>query len=164
MGRMNRFARLPSAVRTRRHVVSGCWLPQVGGSCRARPLVLGGPAPATRCCHAAMVKRYAHVTARLRRDIADRLNTFLWASNETGNADLPLFRIKDDSPGLAMMVSRPAQDAAADRDGPRYTNMYETRNETRNPVRTWCPSRSSPLLESAPRLPALGSAWVLPAD
>jgi len=29
--------------------------------------------------NAAMVKRYAHVTARLRRDIADRLNTFLWA-------------------------------------------------------------------------------------
>src|SRR6266536_5355825 len=44
-------------------------------------------------------------------------------------ADLPLFRIKDDRPGLAMMVSRPAQGPAADRDGPRYTNMYETRNE-----------------------------------
>jgi hypothetical protein len=29
-----------------------------------------------------MVKRYAHVTARLRRDIADRLNTLLWASND----------------------------------------------------------------------------------
>jgi hypothetical protein len=27
--------------------------------------------------NAAMVKRYAHVTARLRRDIADRLNAFL---------------------------------------------------------------------------------------
>ena len=27
---------------------------------------------------AAIVKRYSHVTARLRRDIADRLNTFLW--------------------------------------------------------------------------------------
>jgi integrase len=35
--------------------------------------------------NAAMVKRYAHVTARLRRDIADRLNTFLWAPNETRN-------------------------------------------------------------------------------
>ena len=35
--------------------------------------------------NAAMVKRYAHVTARLRRDIADRLNTFLWATNETAN-------------------------------------------------------------------------------
>jgi hypothetical protein len=35
--------------------------------------------------NAAVVKRYAHVTARLRRDIADRLNTFLWASNETKN-------------------------------------------------------------------------------
>jgi integrase len=35
--------------------------------------------------NAAMVKRYAHVTARLRRDIADRLNAFLWAPNETTN-------------------------------------------------------------------------------
>jgi integrase len=35
--------------------------------------------------NAAMVKRYAHVTARLRRDIAHRLNTFLWAANETTN-------------------------------------------------------------------------------
>jgi hypothetical protein len=35
--------------------------------------------------NAAMVKRYAHVTARLRRDIAELLNTFLWASNETKN-------------------------------------------------------------------------------
>ena len=33
----------------------------------------------------AMVKRYAHVTARLRRDIADRLNAFLWTSNQTSN-------------------------------------------------------------------------------
>jgi len=30
--------------------------------------------------NAAMVKRVAHVTVRLRRDIADRLNAFLWAS------------------------------------------------------------------------------------
>jgi integrase len=35
--------------------------------------------------NAEMVKRYAHVTARLRRDIADRLNTFFWAPNETTN-------------------------------------------------------------------------------
>jgi hypothetical protein len=35
--------------------------------------------------NATMVKRYAHVTARLRRDIADRLNTFLWTANETTN-------------------------------------------------------------------------------
>jgi integrase len=35
--------------------------------------------------NAAMVKRYSHVTARLRRDIADRSNTFLWAPNETKN-------------------------------------------------------------------------------
>ena len=33
--------------------------------------------------NAAMVKRYAHVTARLRRDIADRLNTYFWSANET---------------------------------------------------------------------------------
>jgi hypothetical protein len=33
--------------------------------------------------NAALVKRYTHVTARLCRDIADRLNAFLWASNET---------------------------------------------------------------------------------
>jgi integrase len=36
-----------------------------------------------------MVTRYAHVTARLRRDIADRLNTFLWAANETQNETGP---------------------------------------------------------------------------
>ena len=35
--------------------------------------------------NAAMVRRYAHVTARLRRDIPDRLNTFLWTANETTN-------------------------------------------------------------------------------
>lgn len=28
----------------------------------------------------AMVKRYAHVTARLRRDIANQLNSYLWGS------------------------------------------------------------------------------------
>jgi integrase len=28
--------------------------------------------------NSAMMKRYAHVTARLRRDIADRLNNCLW--------------------------------------------------------------------------------------
>ena len=28
--------------------------------------------------NSAMVKRYAHVTARLRRDIEDRLNEFFW--------------------------------------------------------------------------------------
>jgi hypothetical protein len=43
---------------------------------------------------------------------------------------LPLFRIKDDNPGLAMLVSRPARGLAVARDGLRYTNMYETRNET----------------------------------
>ena len=33
--------------------------------------------------NAAMVEWYAHVTARLRRDIADRLNTYFWTANET---------------------------------------------------------------------------------
>jgi integrase len=28
--------------------------------------------------YSAMVRRYSHVTARLRRDIADRLNEYLW--------------------------------------------------------------------------------------
>jgi len=28
--------------------------------------------------NSAMVKRYAHVTAQLRRDIADRLDSFFW--------------------------------------------------------------------------------------
>ena len=28
--------------------------------------------------NSAMVKRYAHVTAGLRRDIADRLNSYFW--------------------------------------------------------------------------------------
>jgi integrase len=31
--------------------------------------------------NSAMVRRYAHVTARLRRDIADRLNGYLWKGN-----------------------------------------------------------------------------------
>ena len=35
--------------------------------------------------NSAMIKRYAHVTARLRRDIANRLNAFLWTANETKN-------------------------------------------------------------------------------
>jgi hypothetical protein len=35
--------------------------------------------------NAAMIKRYAHVTARLLRHIADRLNAFLWTSYETKN-------------------------------------------------------------------------------
>jgi len=28
--------------------------------------------------NSAMMKRYTHVTARLRRDIADRLNSYFW--------------------------------------------------------------------------------------
>jgi integrase len=35
--------------------------------------------------NSAMIKRYSHVTARLRRDIANRLNAYLWTSNETKN-------------------------------------------------------------------------------
>lgn len=48
----------------------------------------------------------------------------------------PAFRIKDDCPGLTVLVSYPARGPAAARDGPRYTNMYETKNETTNPART----------------------------
>jgi hypothetical protein len=43
--------------------------------------------------------------------------------------------MKDDRPGQAMMVYLPAQSPVADGDRRRYTNMYETRNETnRRPV------------------------------
>jgi integrase len=35
--------------------------------------------------NSAMVKRYAHVTARLRRDIADRLNDYLWKGKRDHN-------------------------------------------------------------------------------
>jgi integrase len=33
--------------------------------------------------NATMVRRYSHVTARLRRQIADRLDSYLWSANET---------------------------------------------------------------------------------
>jgi len=36
--------------------------------------------------NAAMVKRYTRVTARLRRDIADRLIAYLWTPNEANDA------------------------------------------------------------------------------
>ncbi len=62
---------------------------QARGALRAPLLLLGVPERAVMdfmgWSNAAMVKRYAHVTARLRRDIADRLNTFFWAPNETTN-------------------------------------------------------------------------------
>jgi hypothetical protein len=45
-------------------------------------------------------------------------------------ADLPLFRMKDDRPGLTMMVYLACSGPAVDGDGRRYTNMYETRNAT----------------------------------
>ena len=34
--------------------------------------------------HSSMAKRYQHVTALLRNDIASRLDGFLWGPNETG--------------------------------------------------------------------------------
>jgi hypothetical protein len=40
-------------------------------------------------------------------------------------ADLPLFRIKDHRPGLAILVCLPARRCRAVADGRRYTNMYE---------------------------------------
>jgi len=39
--------------------------------------------------HSAMVRRYAHVTARLRRRIADQLNDYLWRPNETTTETRP---------------------------------------------------------------------------
>jgi integrase len=35
--------------------------------------------------NATIVRRYSHVTARLRRDIAERLDGYLWSPNETQN-------------------------------------------------------------------------------
>jgi hypothetical protein len=37
--------------------------------------------------NATMVRRYSHVTARLRRDIAERLDSYLWSPDETQAAD-----------------------------------------------------------------------------
>jgi integrase len=45
--------------------------------------------------NSAMVKRYAHVTARLRRDIADQLNSYFWAANETKTETAPTYRRPD---------------------------------------------------------------------
>jgi len=39
--------------------------------------------------NAAVIRGYSHVAARLRRDIAERLDTYLWAPNETRTADKP---------------------------------------------------------------------------
>jgi hypothetical protein len=49
-------------------------------------------------------------------------------------ADLPLFRIKDHCPAVAPLVCRPARDLVEIGREPRYTNMYETRNETTKPA------------------------------
>ena len=56
-----------------------------------------------------MVKRYAHVTARLRRDIADRLNTYLWAGNETTNETEPDLWRPDAADSQASCLVRPGQ-------------------------------------------------------
>lgn len=58
-----------------------------------------------------------------------------------GTADLPFFRIKDECPTRARLVSRPARGPAVARDEPTYTKMYETRNETARPTRTLVPGR-----------------------
>ena len=52
-----------------------------------------------------------------------------------------------------MMVSRPAQGSAVIRDGPRYTNMYETRNPARTLVLATlvAPTDSAPV----PRIPSI---------
>jgi len=70
--------------------------------------------------------------------------------------DLPLFGIKDDNPGLAMLVSRPARSPAVAGGGPTYTNMYETRNETTNLTGPDARHARSPLLDNAPAAPSPG--------
>lgn len=62
--------------------------------------------------NSAMVRRYSHVTARLRRDIADRLNSFLWTANET---ELSYWQVRRE---------------LVDRDRPPCTGINETTNET----------------------------------
>jgi integrase len=62
--------------------VREAWLHDARHTAATTLLLLGVPERAVMdvmgWSNAAMVSRYAHVTARLRRDIADRLNTFLW--------------------------------------------------------------------------------------
>lgn len=52
------------------------------------PLLLGVPERAAMevmgWSHGAMAKRYQHMTAVLRQDIANRLVGFLWGPTETG--------------------------------------------------------------------------------
>jgi hypothetical protein len=105
--------------------------------------------------NAAVVKRYAHVTAGLRGTSPTgstcscgrrmRLATHeadskgssargaagqRWWSGAGSNRRPSAFRIKDHRPGLAMMVSWPAQQAVVHADGLWCTRMYETTNET----------------------------------
>jgi hypothetical protein len=81
-------------------------------------------------------------------------------SKTVRTAKPPLFRIKDDSPGLAMMVSRPAQGLAVARDGSRYTNMYETTI----PARTLLLATLVAFVGSAAAASSLGGVRLLPAD
>jgi hypothetical protein len=54
-------------------------------------------------------------------------------------ADLPLLRIRDHHVRLATEVSLPAPRHAMYADRPRYTGVYETRNETgRAPLAASC--------------------------
>ncbi len=79
--------------------------------------------------------------------------------------DLPLFRIKDVGPGLAMLVSRPAQDPAAACGGPTCTNMYETGNETTNLASTLVVATlGRPSWTAHRRIQSPGSVRVVPAD
>jgi hypothetical protein len=48
----------------------------------------------------AMVRRYAYVTARLGRDIADWLNAFFWMANDTLATNAP----------VSKSVSKPGQE------------------------------------------------------
>jgi hypothetical protein len=85
-----------------------------------------------------------------------------------GRVELPTFRFsgfKDDSPGLAMLVSRPARSPAVACGGPTYTNMYETRSETTNLSGPGAPRSVAPLGQRTGDTPVLDSVWVvLPAD
>jgi hypothetical protein len=74
-----------------------------------------------------------HERHRLPRVLDGRLLVQLFSS--IAAVDPPLFRMKDDRPGTAMLVYLACSEPVLDGDGRRYTNMYETTNETnRRPV------------------------------
>lgn len=60
--------------------------------------------------NSAMVRRYAHVTGRLRRDIAERLNKFFWTANETANETEPSLRCSSGPAGPIFTLVRGGED------------------------------------------------------